>query len=150
MTDFAARLREMRKSRKMSQEAFASLGRVTPNTQYKYEKGKPKPTMDYVLALAENGLDIGYLLTGQATHATEQEKAILTLLKALPEAQQAIGFGMLNMLFQTVAPGAAQPDQSTALWRAAHLYASFMDMSEAGRAVVEHSVSGVRGSRAQR
>lgn len=147
MTDFATRLRDERKRLNLTQNEFARMVGITPNTQLRYEKGKAKPAMTYVLALAENGLDTNYLLTGQRSHASEQEKAMLNLLNALPQAQQAMAFGMLNMLLQTAAP--VPEPQSQALWRAAHLYAAFLDMGEAGRELVEYTVSAVQGYRAQ-
>ena len=63
--NFAARLKEERKSRRLSQEAFAALGGVHLNSQSSYEKGASEPSASYFAGLAAAGVDVHWLLTGQ-------------------------------------------------------------------------------------
>ena len=65
MGNFAARLKEIRLQKKLTQEFFAKIGGVTINTQVNYEKGERFPNADYLMRLAEEGLDVKYLLTGK-------------------------------------------------------------------------------------
>lgn len=62
---FARRLREERERLGFSQKAFGELGGVSKNTQLAYENGASSIPLDYLLKLAEVGLDVGYVSTGQ-------------------------------------------------------------------------------------
>ena len=59
------RLREVRKERQLSQEAFGALGGVTKKTQTRYELEQAKPSGEYLEALAKSGLDVAYILVGK-------------------------------------------------------------------------------------
>lgn len=67
MTDFNTRLREVRKSRGLNQAEFAELGGVKKDAQMNYENGSRKPDSDYLQAIANAGIDVQYLLTGQTS-----------------------------------------------------------------------------------
>lgn len=71
--NFAARLREERKRRKLSQEAFAALGGVHLNSQSSYEKGASEPKADYLAGLAASGVDVHWLLTGRRSQGALDE-----------------------------------------------------------------------------
>lgn len=62
---FAQRLREERNRKGLNQEDFAALGDVKKNSQVQYEAAKTPPTVEYLLKLADHGVDAAYVLTGQ-------------------------------------------------------------------------------------
>lgn len=66
LTNFAARLRSLRKQTGLNQTDFASVGGVGLGSQSKYERGDTEPGAAYLAALAEQGHDVAYLLTGRA------------------------------------------------------------------------------------
>ncbi|MCW3836013.1 helix-turn-helix domain-containing protein [Sphingomonas canadensis] len=59
------RLREERKEKRFTQTAFSELAGVHKNSQIAYEAGRTPCTVEYLLRLAECGVDIGYVLTGR-------------------------------------------------------------------------------------
>jgi transcriptional regulator with XRE-family HTH domain len=64
MTGIGPRLREERTRLKLSQSALGTLGGVETNAQGNYESGARSPKADYLLRVAEAGVDIYYVLTG--------------------------------------------------------------------------------------
>ncbi|MFJ3470670.1 helix-turn-helix domain-containing protein [Pseudomonas sp. NPDC090203] len=64
MTGIGPRLREERTRLKLSQSALGTLGGVETNAQGNYESGARSPKADYLLRIAEAGVDIYYVLTG--------------------------------------------------------------------------------------
>ncbi|MEJ1353121.1 MAG: helix-turn-helix transcriptional regulator [Candidatus Sedimenticola sp. (ex Thyasira tokunagai)] len=66
------RLKEERKRLKMNQEVFAVLGGVSKRSQINYESGKRSPDGEYWSALAAQGADIQYILTGVHTQNLSQ------------------------------------------------------------------------------
>jgi transcriptional regulator with XRE-family HTH domain len=73
IVSFGMRLREERKRRKLSQEAFGTLGGVHYNSQSSYEKGASEPSATYFAGLAAAGVDVHWLLTGQRSTGTLDE-----------------------------------------------------------------------------
>ena len=65
MSSFSDRLREERLRLDMVQPEFAGLGGVGKQSQINYESGKRMPDAAYLAALAEHGVDVGYLVTGE-------------------------------------------------------------------------------------
>ncbi|MBB2927238.1 helix-turn-helix domain-containing protein [Paraburkholderia silvatlantica] len=65
MDVFGERLKEERSRRGLSQSEFAALGGVKQHAQFQYEKGMRRPNSDYLSALAGEGVDVWYLLTGE-------------------------------------------------------------------------------------
>lgn len=63
---YGERLREERKRLKKTQQEFADLGNVTIQTQQNYESGRRAPGSEYLNRLAEEGVDIAYVLTDRA------------------------------------------------------------------------------------
>lgn len=61
-----ARIREERLRLGMSQAAFAKVLGVHRRTQINYESGERKPDTDYLGALANAQVDVGYVLTGES------------------------------------------------------------------------------------
>lgn len=64
MTGFGQRLRQERIRLKLSQSALGNIGGVETNAQGNYESGARSPKADYLLRVAEGGVDISYVLTG--------------------------------------------------------------------------------------
>lgn len=87
MVSIGERLREERQKLTMSQTAFAERGGVTKKTQMLYEGNERFPDAQYLALVAEAGVDVLYVLTGQrvATPApaiTSYERATVTALPA--------------------------------------------------------------------
>lgn len=59
------RLREERERLGLNQEGFGELGGVRKQAQLLYEKDERKPDSEYLAAIAEGGVDVLYVLTGQ-------------------------------------------------------------------------------------
>ena len=83
-----SRLKEERRKKGLSQQEFASLGGVGVNAQWQYENGQRIPKADYLVALAQGGVDILYIVLGQRTPvATESldnvELVILQFYRSL-------------------------------------------------------------------
>jgi transcriptional regulator with XRE-family HTH domain len=84
------RLREVRQSKGLNQEAFAAIAGVSKKTQTNYEIGKHKPTGDYWEALANAGIDVAYILTGRRDPKllTEEQRRLVDMYGGLSEARQ--------------------------------------------------------------
>ncbi|EPC02487.1 hypothetical protein L861_09030 [Litchfieldella anticariensis FP35 = DSM 16096] len=65
MSGIGDRLFEERKRLKLSQAAMGEIGGVHANAQRNYEKGVRNPDATYLAAVAEKGVDVLYVLTGQ-------------------------------------------------------------------------------------
>lgn len=74
MTGMGLRLREERNRLKLSQRALGTRGGVETNAQGNYESGARFPKADYLLGIAEAGVDIHYVLTG--VHSIKPDEAI--------------------------------------------------------------------------
>lgn len=64
MVSIGQRLVEERKRKGMTQPAFAAAGGVSVKTQVLYEKSARVPDANYLAAVAEAGVDIGFVITG--------------------------------------------------------------------------------------
>lgn len=65
MSGIGDRLREERERLRLSQGAFGEIGGVKANAQGKYESGERYPGADYLAAVAEAGVDVLYVVTGE-------------------------------------------------------------------------------------
>ncbi|WP_189446016.1 XRE family transcriptional regulator [Salinicola rhizosphaerae] len=63
-------MREQRDRLGHSQTSFGELVGVTKKTQMLYESNQRLPKSDYLIAAAEHGVDIQYVLTGEVTGKT--------------------------------------------------------------------------------
>lgn len=68
MDTFGGRLRAEREKLGLSQAGFGELGGVQKVAQLNYEKDKRKPDAEYLAAIAEAGVDVLYVLTGQRSN----------------------------------------------------------------------------------
>lgn len=64
MVSLGERLREERERLGLSQTLFGDLAQVTKKTQMLYEGGHRSPKAGYLTAIAEQGIDVQYVLTG--------------------------------------------------------------------------------------
>uniref|UniRef100_A0AB74UKH1 Repressor LexA n=1 Tax=Halomonas phage vB_HboP_4908 TaxID=3350578 RepID=A0AB74UKH1_9VIRU len=64
MVSLGERLREERERLGMSQTQFGDLAQVTKKTQMLYEGDQRSPKADYLTAIAEQGVDVQYVLVG--------------------------------------------------------------------------------------
>ncbi|MBK5145960.1 helix-turn-helix transcriptional regulator [Budviciaceae bacterium BWR-B9] len=64
MSTFGERLKEERSRLRLNQEEFAALGGVRRGAQVNYEKDERAPDSNYMTSIANNGVDIQYVLTG--------------------------------------------------------------------------------------
>lgn len=87
MLNFNERLIEERSRLGLTQAAFGALASVTKLTQFNYEKGTRHPDSAYLMAIAESGVDVNYLLTGKRTIT---QKEINEELRYLADAFEAI------------------------------------------------------------
>jgi transcriptional regulator with XRE-family HTH domain len=93
MTAIGSRIREERERLKLTQRAFGEIGGVEPNAQGKYESGERWPKADYLVAVAQKGVDVLYVLTGEraaelADRLAPAEAKLLANYRALPEHAQ--------------------------------------------------------------
>jgi transcriptional regulator with XRE-family HTH domain len=97
MSDIGSRLRQERKRLGLSQREIGQLGGVAANAQGKYESGERVPKADYLAALANIGVDVLYILTGQAASALAMDNLVSRVARAggepaamFVEVQQAV------------------------------------------------------------
>ena len=64
MVSLGERLREERERLGLSQTLFGDIAQVTKKTQMLYEGDQRSPKADYLTAIAEQGIDVQYVLTG--------------------------------------------------------------------------------------
>ncbi|MBA7713116.1 hypothetical protein ES703_122115 [subsurface metagenome] len=62
--NWSDRLREIRKFRGLNQESFAKQLGVGFRTYIRYEKGEREPSLSLLKSLAERGISVQWLLTG--------------------------------------------------------------------------------------
>lgn len=65
MVTFGERLREERERLGLSQTQFGELAQVTKKSQMLYESDQRSPKADYLTSVANAGIDVQYVLTGQ-------------------------------------------------------------------------------------
>lgn len=84
------RLRRERERLKLTQPDFAKIAGTTKQTLYSWEAGGSFPKADQLNELAERGVDVYYVLTGQriglATTLSVRESALVENYRAAPEA----------------------------------------------------------------
>lgn len=92
-TSFGARLRAERLRRELTQEQFATIGGVSRVSQHLYENDARSPDTDYLLKLAEHGVDVGKLLMpGRVEHRPADRSALLMAFRVVDQmARDALG-----------------------------------------------------------
>ncbi|MFP3567324.1 helix-turn-helix domain-containing protein [Paraburkholderia sp. SIMBA_030] len=70
MSTFGERLRQERMRVGLSQEELAAVGGLQKKAQMNYESGARSPDANYLMALLQVGVDIVYVITGEAAFRT--------------------------------------------------------------------------------
>lgn len=90
MLNIGERLKEERVRLGFSQGDFAAIGGVAKTSQFNYEKGERSPDAAYLAAIAEQGADVLYIVTGErkpqlADSISAAEADLLSHYRQLPE-----------------------------------------------------------------
>lgn len=90
----------------LSQEEFAAATGITKKTQGLYERNERSPSAKYLAALAEHGVDVLYVLTGQRTMPaadalSEAETQLVEAFRAMPAESQAAMLQLTSSLSST-------------------------------------------------
>ncbi len=89
MTDpssIGARLREERLRLGRNQGDFAAIANTTKRSQYEYEKDGAPPGATYLAAIAAEGADVQYIITGVRSSCalTDDERRLLDRYRQAP------------------------------------------------------------------
>lgn len=84
-----------------NQADFAAFAGVAKTSQFNYEKGDRSPDAAYLAAVAERGVDVLYVVTGErkptsADSITPDETGLLEYFRSMPESDRQT---MLRMAF---------------------------------------------------
>ena len=101
------RLSEVRKAKKLSQEAFGALGRVGRKSQALFEADKNVPNAGYFVELHRSGIDIGYVLTGTATSMDPVEHELMRRFREASDEMRAAALRVLEAFAAPVPARAA-------------------------------------------
>ncbi len=93
MSGIGARLRKERERLGLSQRTFGEIGGVEANAQGKYESGNRVPKADYLVAIAKEGVDVLFVLTGTTTplaldNLSNTEEKVLGSYRSLHKEDQ--------------------------------------------------------------
>jgi transcriptional regulator with XRE-family HTH domain len=85
MTNIGERLKEERLRAGFTQVSLAQAVGVAQSTQTAYETNRRTPDAKYLAALAEAGLDIGYVVSGKVADACmdPEERQVVALFRKL-------------------------------------------------------------------
>ncbi len=94
MLKIGERLREERARLGLNQADLAAIGGVAKTSQFNYEKGDRSPDADYLAAVAEKGVDVLYVVTGQRALAqgegfTAEEAQLVDRYRIMPAEARA-------------------------------------------------------------
>lgn len=81
MSELITRLKEVREHMGLTQTAFGALGGVSKGSQIAYERGRAQPAVTYLQRLAESGVNVIYLLTGQKMIPLDPKDEFYALLR---------------------------------------------------------------------
>ncbi len=105
----------------LNQADFAELGGVVMNSQNRYEAAATEPSAAYLANLAINGIDVGYLLTGNRSADSLDARAqrlleffgqlLPPMQDAVLVAVEAIGRASMDLPVQQKAAGVTVHDQ---------------------------------------
>nr|WP_285865376.1 helix-turn-helix transcriptional regulator [Pseudomonas sp. BGr12]MDL2423969.1 helix-turn-helix domain-containing protein [Pseudomonas sp. BGr12] len=88
-------MRQERTRLGLRQDDLAQLGGVNRNTQGSYEKGERNPDAAYLAAVATQGVDVRYVITGvrsvdEGASLSEAEQRLLARYRSLAVSDQEI------------------------------------------------------------
>lgn len=89
------RLKEERSRLGFNQTDLATLGGVGKTTQINYEKGNGSPDAAYLAAVAEKGVDVLYVVTGErcltsAEGVSPEEADLVMAFRSMSEAERSV------------------------------------------------------------
>ncbi len=104
------RLKEERERLGFSQTDFAAMAGASKNSQYNYEKGDRSPDTEYLAAIARRGVDILYVVTGEATPQvvegfTAAEDKLVNRYRTLPQADQEAIHRIVDAMWELSSKG---------------------------------------------
>ncbi len=93
MVNTGERLRAERERLGMTQDSFATAGGVGKRALINYEKGERSPDATFLTAIADEGVDVLYVLTGersgaQLAHDAAEQVLLDSYRRCKPEARQ--------------------------------------------------------------
>ncbi|MNJ44626.1 transcriptional repressor DicA [compost metagenome] len=91
------RLKEERARLGFNQAEFAAFAGVAKTSQFNYEKGDRSPDAEYLAAIAEKGVDVLYVVTGErkalpATCLTPEATEFFEVYQQVSESDRAVLF----------------------------------------------------------
>lgn len=94
MLNFGERLKEERVRLGYNQGDFAAIGSVAKTSQFNYEKGERFPDVAYLAAVAAEGVDVLYVVTGVRTpkpteSLTDGEARLIDRYRKMSEESRA-------------------------------------------------------------
>ena len=146
MMSFGERLKDERERLLKTQFEFCALTGVSKGSLIAYEKNTTSPPADFLLLAAAQGVDLNYVFFGVYGDAKTRTPAtdLVVLVQQMPPAAQAMGFAVLNLFAKASAKGGVLPHNGEDIWRAARLFGQFLDLSDAGKEMVELALEGAR------
>lgn len=100
MIGIGPRLKRERVRLKLSQSALGTIGGVETNAQGNYESGLRFPRADYLSRIAEAGVDVAYVVTGQKKLALDGVNAVESDLNRVIARLHASLHDMTQQLYQ--------------------------------------------------
>ncbi|WP_231982575.1 helix-turn-helix domain-containing protein [Pseudomonas mucidolens] len=106
-SSFGGRLKEIRRTFRLSQHEFGALGGVATNAQGKYENDSRQPRSGYLVAIWRRGVDVLYVLTGERTASSayplvESEIALVENYRRLnPTDQRTVSMILSTLLIDS-------------------------------------------------
>lgn len=109
VTALGSRIRAERLELRLNQIEFGKLAGISETSQTAYEKGKTAPPVSYLLRLAEHGVDIGYVLTGQRRDGSlsREHELLFELFGKLSARERQAVFELMSILAGATVPLAA-------------------------------------------
>ncbi len=123
MVSLGERLREERERLGLSQTLFGDLAQVTKKTQMLYEGDQRSPKADYLTAIAEQGIDVQYVLTGNRSVSGSP-------LLGMPESEPGADLSPVKMYDIEAAAGAGRSFEGEPVKTT--LYFSTAELTEQG------------------
>ena len=103
------RLKEERERLGFNQTEFAAQAGASKNSQYNYEKGERSPDASYLAAVADRGVDVLYVVTGErkptsADGITADEAGLLGYYRSMSESDRQTMVRMAFALAKAAGP----------------------------------------------
>lgn len=107
------RLKEERERLGFNQTEFSAVAGASKNSQYNYEKGDRSPDANYLAAIAEKGVDILYVVTGErkpqaADSITADASELLKLFEHVGDADRQVLMRMASAFASVAVLGAGK------------------------------------------